>query len=254
MHPETTELRLIGYLTESTWTQRSKSSSLTPKTQLEDILTKGNFTRDEWNHLLHLFNSRNFSCASGPQTMSIILYNTVPAVCIEKVVIRKSGEELYNKTYQSPISPQRIVLKPNLHYERQDTTSFDARTSIDQSTGEKYRETCRGEIDFRIQGLLHSTVQQQDHTRKAAVQKLIHHCATHPNREALKADLKQNHAFNPFSEQSKDMIYSMGNMEYFEMFEITPKVQCQHCMTYWTKGIVHCTCGTCLRPSDKTPP
>ena len=23
-------------------------------------------------------------------------------------------------------------------------------------------------------------------------------------------------------------------------------------MTYWTKGIVYCTCGTCLRPSDKT--
>ena len=23
-------------------------------------------------------------------------------------------------------------------------------------------------------------------------------------------------------------------------------------MTYWTKGIVYCTCGTCLRPTDKT--
>ena len=27
------------------------------KNQLADILTKGNFTRDEWNHLLNLFNS-----------------------------------------------------------------------------------------------------------------------------------------------------------------------------------------------------
>ena len=23
-------------------------------------------------------------------------------------------------------------------------------------------------------------------------------------------------------------------------------------MTHWTKGIVYCTCGTCLRPTDKT--
>ena len=95
------------------------------------------------------------------------------------------------------------------------------------------------------------SVQQQDHTRKEAVQKLIHQFETHPNREALRADLKQNHAFNPFREQSKEVIYSMGNMENFEICEITPKVQCHNCVTYWTKGIVFCTCGTCLRPSDR---
>ena len=31
------------------------------KSQLADILTKGNFTRDEWNHLLTLFNISHFS-------------------------------------------------------------------------------------------------------------------------------------------------------------------------------------------------
>ena len=38
-----------------------QSNSLTPKNQLADILTKGNFTRDEWNHLLCLFNTSHFS-------------------------------------------------------------------------------------------------------------------------------------------------------------------------------------------------
>ena len=75
---------------------------------------------------------------------AIILYNTVPAVCIEKVVIRKSREEFYSKTYQSPSLPQRLVLKPNLYHGRQDPTSSDARMC---------NESCRGEIDFRIQGL-----------------------------------------------------------------------------------------------------
>ena len=34
------------------------------KNQLADILTKGNFTRDEWNHLLTLFNVSHFSSTS----------------------------------------------------------------------------------------------------------------------------------------------------------------------------------------------
>ena len=56
MFPEPTELFLIGCSIELIWTPKSKSNTSTPKTQLADILTKGNFTRDEWNHLLCLFN------------------------------------------------------------------------------------------------------------------------------------------------------------------------------------------------------
>ena len=38
----------------------------------------------------------------------------------------------------------------------------------------------------------HSTVQQEDHTRKEAVKKLTFQFETHPNREALNADFRQN--------------------------------------------------------------
>ena len=40
------------------------------KNQLADILTKGNFTRDEWNNILFLFNISIFSSASCIQAMS----------------------------------------------------------------------------------------------------------------------------------------------------------------------------------------
>ena len=40
----------------------------------------------------------------------IILYNTLPAVCIKMVVNMKSREKLYSKMYQSPEFTQRIVL------------------------------------------------------------------------------------------------------------------------------------------------
>ena len=82
-----------------------------------------------------------------------------------KEVVRKSGEELHNKTYQSPVAPQRIVLKPILLCESQDTRSSDARTSFDHSDkhGGTYTETRRGERDLRIQGLPQSAVQEHDH-------------------------------------------------------------------------------------------
>ena len=40
------------------------------KYQLANVLTKGNFTRDEWNNLLHLFNISIFSSAKCLRTMS----------------------------------------------------------------------------------------------------------------------------------------------------------------------------------------
>ena len=40
------------------------------KNQLADILTKGNFTRDEWNHLLNLFNISHFSFTTCTAAMA----------------------------------------------------------------------------------------------------------------------------------------------------------------------------------------
>ena len=70
MFPELTELHLIGCSIESIWTPKSKSNTLTQKNQLADMLTKGNFTRDEWNHLLYLFTISHFSSAECSEVMS----------------------------------------------------------------------------------------------------------------------------------------------------------------------------------------
>ena len=69
-YPELTELLLIGCSIELIWTPNIQIKDVDTKNQLADILTKGNFTRDEWNHLLHLFNIINFSSASCPKTMA----------------------------------------------------------------------------------------------------------------------------------------------------------------------------------------
>ena len=57
--------------------------------------------------------------------------------------------------------------------------------------------------------------------------------------------------FNLFSEKSKELIRIMRNTEYFEMFEITSKVQCRDCPLSWEVGILYRTCGKCLTPSER---
>ena len=69
---ELTELRWIGCLIESTWNPKFKTKMLTPKNQLADILTKRCFSRNEWNHLLCLFNIMNFSTYSGSHLTSFL--------------------------------------------------------------------------------------------------------------------------------------------------------------------------------------
>ena len=74
----------------------------------------------------------------------------------------------------------------------------------------------------------------------------------HPNKDALIADVQYNRTYNPFSEKSKQMIHNVGNVECFELCEISSNIQCSSCRKYWAEGIVYCTCGTSLIPTDLT--
>ena len=60
------------------------------KNQLADMLTKSNFTRDEWNLLLRLLNIMNFSMFSCSHSLSINKPNTM----WKRTQERKTGEEL----------------------------------------------------------------------------------------------------------------------------------------------------------------
>ena len=126
MFPESIELLLIGCLIESIWTPRSKSNTFDTKNQLADILTKGNFTRDEWNHLLCLFNISHFSSAECSEVMSKrrqkdfgeerVTAKSKPLMdlvsqCSERtlVVLSSCASESLGKTRhesQTPLSPQ----------------------------------------------------------------------------------------------------------------------------------------------------
>ena len=100
------------------------------------------------------------------------------------------------------------------------------------------------DIDFRILGLPHSDVNQAWNSRVFEVVKKIDN---HPHRHVLQRDLQQNKAYNPFSTTTKQMIQDVGNVEMFDMFETDPKTQSTKCFSYWSEGIVYCTCGHFLK-------
>ena len=106
------------------------------------------------------------------------------------------------------------------------------------------RERIEEEMDFKIPGLPHSTVKQ---LQSASVRELIQKIENHPNQHALQRDLQQSQSFNPFSQESKQMIHEVGNIELSEILDTEPKTQCKVCLSYWDIGIVYCTCGHFLR-------
>ena len=93
----------------------------------------------------------------------------------------------------------------------------------------QYRETCRGNIDCRIPGIPHSTVQQMDPNCKETVKRFIQQFENHPNRDMMLQDFKRTEEINPSSEESKDLITDLGNTEIFELHETCSKKQCQDC-------------------------
>ena len=69
MFPGPIELRLIGFRSNQ-FGPKIQIKHIDTKNQFADMLTKGNFTRDEWNHLSCLFNISHFSSTVCSDTMA----------------------------------------------------------------------------------------------------------------------------------------------------------------------------------------
>ena len=89
---------------------------------------------------------------------------------------------------------------------------------------ELIRERIEEDMDFKIPGLPHSTVKE---LQSASVRELIQKIENHPNRHALQRDPQQSQSFNPFSQESKQMIHEVGNIELCELLDTEPKTQCK---------------------------
>ena len=81
---------------------------------------------------------------------AIVLYDTQPAVCIEKVVCMNPKDELFQKVRWVPGAP-RVVLRSNSKIGPQDQQEQDARTSREQPSESKLPwETGRNTVDYNF--------------------------------------------------------------------------------------------------------
>ena len=85
----------------------------------------------------------------------------------------------------------------------------------------------------RIQGLPQSEV---GHVEEGRVRQLVDKIEAHPHKEDLRADLRQDNVYNPFSENSKKMTSELDDIEYFELCETDSGVQCSYCLSYGAQG------------------
>ena len=122
----------------------------------------------------------------------------------------------------------RVVLKSNSQIGLQDQQEQDARTSCDQPSGSKSTwETGSNTVNYRILGVPHSAVEQQDTHRKDKVEKLIEKFENHTRTK--NQDFKQTKEINEFSKKLQDLIADMNNTEIFELCQTSSKQQCPDC-------------------------
>ena len=159
-----------------------------------------------------------------------ILYHSVPADCIERVVSTKSEEIMHQKTSTPrPTSNAMITFSVVLVLGNQ---SWMRRSS--QSTSEIKEYHKKHSVKMKIER------KESEDWRKQSKEK------------GLIRDLRKTDTFNPFSEESKKIIHNLGNVEYLELCQVSGKTQGSSCAKYCPDGVVHCTCGDCLIPSEKT--
>ena len=133
------------------------------------------------------------------------------------------------------------TVKEHAHEVHREIASLNSDNEFNRKINEE-------DIDFNIPGLPHSTVKQ---LHSASVRELIQKIENHPHRHALQRDLQQSQSYNPFSQESTEMIHEVGNIELCELLDTEPKAQCKVCLSYWDVGIVYCTCGHFLRNGTK---
>ena len=182
---------------------------------------------------------------------AIVLYNTLAAICMEKAVCMKTKGVAFP---QSKSVSKVASCYTGAEFAKWTTGSTWTRSKKILTT-KAHREVTRklrsGNIDCRIPSIPHSTVQQLDNESQGKSKSWFSSFEKHPNKSFFLQDLNKTEKSNTFSEKSKKLITDMGNTEIFELCETSSTKQCPDCNSYWEMGIVHCTCGRCLKSSAK---
>ena len=171
----------------------------------------------------------------------------MPADCVERVVNTKTKEILYQKAFNSTSASQNCFRRK--HGRSNATDSYQRGTGIGKPVADEEKKEFK--IDLRVQGIPQKKAVYQDEDRTRRIKRLAHMLQNQSKEKALIRDLQKTDTFNPVSEESEKIIHNLGNVEYFQLCEVSAKTQCSSCAKCWAGGVVCCTCGNCLTTPQK---
>ena len=140
---------------------------LTPKKHFADVLTKGNFTRDEWDHLLRLLNITNLSMFSCSHSLS----NRKQSVMSKRVQERtpKEGSAVAKPRPMSLVSKNFLSVKKDFLQDLSDPNS-PGNQELDQScVSARVRKL---ERDINQDPTMYFQERQRDDTQTSSTRKL----------------------------------------------------------------------------------
>ena len=175
------------------------------------------------------------------RSQAVVLYNTLPAACIEKAVCMKTKEELHLKALLTPRMP-RVVLKSNSQYGPQDPQSQEARSSWEPSSdSNSYGETCSNIVDHRISWSTSFRSRAAEFITREQSQKVDREVREPPAQGILPSGFEPDQQVQRTVEGFNRRHEQHRNLRNFA--KILPNSSVLTAMLFWEIGIVCCSSG-----------
>ena len=106
-------------------------------------------------------------------------------------------------------------------------------------------------VDLRIEGVAHDVILKdeewmgQTHEEVGKLRKASY-------TKSIREDQRKPENYMIFSEESRRIIHELGNIELYELGQMSSTIQCHFCYKHMPEGLRICICGMCLRPDEDT--
>ena len=112
----------------------------------------------------------------------------------------------------------------------------------DESSVEKELEL---EVDLRIEGIAQDVI-LKDEERMGKIQEVVVKLRKGSYTKSIREDLGNPQNSMRFSEESSRIIHEVGNIDLYELGQMTRSVHCHSCWKHLPEGLAFCSCGVCL--------
>ena len=126
----------------------------------------------------------------------------------------------------------RLKEEENLVDER-DTQCLTGTRKLERNTEHSVQEQPTFEMDLRIEGVPQDAIFEDEEQLKEINEKL-EKLKSGSCSKSIRDDLKDDNVI--FREESRRVVYDMGNMELFELRHTADTIQCHSCLRHVLRG------------------